>query len=342
MSVMDFKHPPGLTLAVTTSVLFDMSEADAVFREKGTEAFSKYMRERKDVPLKKGEGYEYVEAFASIPGNKVLLASRNSGFTAIRALRALFEDDIIPQQFMFTNGHSPVPYLDIYGVNQFLSVNEDDVRYALARGIPSNLFSHSSQQSPPSIDIPDNVLRMKPSEGQGRVIPLRAFRQAVTPVLHHVFDFDGVLADASSERVYQELKKLEIDKEVLYRKYAEHEGNLMNRPLNQGPKFPFFKAVSEQNQGDFTPNLISIATARSVQAAFRCIYTLANWGIEPNGEIHCLNGAEKGPFLKVMHETTPGKMIFYDDGLGNVESAKRHGITAALIPDEGVPPEPVA
>src|SRR5699024_11877794 len=89
----------------------------------------------------------------------------------------------------------------------FLSGNKADVKEAIEHGLPAGYVDKTEYED----DEADQELRM-------------------------AFDFDAVLADDSSEKVYQE-KGME--------KYKEHELKYGNIPMKQGPLYNFIARISK-------------------------------------------------------------------------------------------------
>ena len=74
------------------------------------------MRERIDDPLRPGVAFDWVRDFAGQPHHDIVMFSRNSALTALRAIKTLAQHDVIPRRFVFTNGKDPVAYLHAYVV----------------------------------------------------------------------------------------------------------------------------------------------------------------------------------------------------------------------------------
>lgn len=323
-------HDDRLTLGITTSVLFDMSEPNAVFERYGINGYRSYMKERIDDPLKPGPIFDWIRDFALQPHHDIVLFSKNSSLTALRSIKTLVEHDIIPRRFIFTNGKDPVSYLSAYKIDNFFSANPDDVLKARLMGVSSVHFDHLKKINPDAFALEGLVPKSNaivPLRGQlegGNVVTLTNKHKNAAQRQHYIFDCDGVLADDTAEDYFRQ-HGLEA--------FQELEKQNMLIPMAPGPSFPFFKKLSDLNhktpQG--APYLISMVTARGVYAAIRSLNTLVHWDIEPNGEIHCVSGAEKGPILKILKDNYKHSAIFFDDGEKNVESAKSHGILAGRI-----------
>lgn len=331
-------HDDRLTIGISTSVLFDMSELNAVFEKYGIDGYRSYMKERIDDPLKPGPILDWLRDYTLQPHHDVVLFSRNSALTALRSIKTLTEHDIIPRRFIFTNGQDPVTYLHAYQIDNFFSTNQSDVLKARQMGVSSVYFDHPEKINLNALTLKADirkdtkVVSLHSQSGDENVVTLTNKYKNAVHRQHYIFDCDGVLTDDTAEDYFKQhgldaFQKLERKNVVV--------------PMGTGPSFPFFKKLSNLNnkvpQG--APYLISMVTARGVYAAIRSLNTLAHWNIEPNGEVHCVSGAEKGPILNLLKNNYKHSAIFFDDGEKNVESARNHGVLAGriLIPPQDGP-----
>lgn len=322
-------------LAVTTSVLFDMAEADAVWlAEKKGElppgSYRAYMIERIDEPLKPGPQYEFIRHFDEFDEHDLILMSHNSALTGIRAIRTLARDGITPANFVFTNGGDITEYLPVYEVDQFYSTNRADVEMADEMNIAAAHYDHIAPTEGLDFDAlikTTNVTRLHrgPVEVRGQHKPALArtarqqkFGKAARP-LPFVFDFDCVIAGSSAEEVFQK-QGLES--------YLQFEAAKLMDAMEEGPWFQEFKDMALHPPGKY---LISIVTARGVASGMRFFNTLAHWAIEPNGEIHCMHGRDKTPILAILQKRFGPSTQFLDDGDKHVARAREAGIISGHV-----------
>lgn len=295
------QNAPMMTYGISTSVLFDMSKEDALFH-KNPQAYKDYMIENADKPLDIRLGFTFLQNVIQHPDMfKIVLISRNSPLTAIRAIRTLANEGIAPAQFLFTNGRSPVPYLNVYGLDRFITTNADDFENAQKSGIPSTLHGHQIIGDPAN-----NKIVMPP--------------KMRIPVHDIVFDIDGVLVDPTSEAFYQQHG---LDA------YKKMEESLLNQHLKEGPFFPYLKKASEVNaQHEDKEILLSIATLRGGFAGIRALYTLYEWGYDFNGIVNCGDGDNKQNILTAIRTEDEKLGItteFIDDQDHNVERGHNAG-----------------
>ncbi len=300
-----------LVVGISATALFDLSEADAVFRSKYDEdketailEYRKYMLEREDDPLEDGTGMPLVKALLDLnkyltekgvsPLIEVVVMSRNSPETGIRVFNNIRQRELPISRHSFTGGESVVDYLDAFYVDLFLTTNIKDAQ----RVIDSGICAVAIVKEPP-----ENIEKIP--EGQVRI----------------AFDGDAVLFDESSELVYkkegmQEFHKSEDDKQDI--------------PMEEGPYATFIKKLSHLQERlpftvEYSPVRIAIVTARNAPAEMRVIKTLREWGVYVD-EIFFLGGLDKSRFLKAFKPH-----IFFDDQEQHLEPAS-HVVPSGKVP----------
>jgi len=299
-----------LVIGISATALFDLSEADAVFRasfekdrDSAIRAYRAYMLERENDALADGTGMPLVQALLGLnryqpkgeaPLVQVVVMSRNSPETGVRVLHNIREKNLPISRHAFTGGESVVDYLEAYDVDLFLTTNPKDA----GKVIDSGSCAAAIVKEPPtsSTRIP---------EGQVRI----------------AFDGDAVLFDESSELVY----KTEGLKE-----FEQHEDRKQSEPMTDGPYATLLRKLSRLQERlpfsvEFSPVRISIVTARSAPAEMRVINTLRHWGVYVD-EVFFLGGLDKS---KVLQAFKPH--IFFDDQDAHLEKA------ATIVPSGKVP-----
>ncbi len=254
-----------LVVAISSRALFDLEESHRVFVEQGVDAYSRYQIAREGEPLAPGPAFALVKKLLALnqprPRVEVVLVSRNSADTGLRAFNSVRHYKLDITRAAFAGGASPFRYLAPFGAQLFLSADPEDVRQALAAGYAAaTLLS-------------------------GRVT-LREDEE-----LRIAFDGDAVLFSDDAERVYQQ-HGLEI--------FDASEAAAADRPLLGGP-FRAFLAALHQIQRDYPPRRCPIrtalVTARGAPAHERVIRTLRAWDIRID-EALFLGGLPKSEFLK--------------------------------------------
>ena len=293
---MPFPIEEKLVVAVASSALFRLDEADAIFRSQGLAAYRKYQREHENTVLAPGIAFPFIrrflkfnELFPETQPVEVVLLSHNDPDTGNRVLRCIDHYKLgITRSAFLTDGH-PVDYIDAYNVSLFLSGNVGDVRDAIRHGFAAGYVLDSKLND----DADDDELRV-------------------------AFDFDGVLADDSAEQVFQSGG---IDQ------FWQSEAKKSAVPLGPGPLADLFSKLSrlhrlEEERRDADPHYhrylrTAIVTARSGPAQLRLATTLRDWDITVD-QTFSLGGMNKSRILKQLRPH-----IYFDDQWSpHLEAAK--------------------
>lgn len=170
-----------LVIGVASSALFDLTESERIYFERGCREYKKYQSENMNVILRKGVAFPFIRRFLSINKSfpkqspvEVVLLSRNSPQTGLRVFRSIQEYGLDISRAAFLTGTSPHAYIPAFNASLFLSANADDVRSAIDENYPA-----------------------------GVVLPSQIIDDESDHELRVAFDFDGVIADDESECVYQ-------------------------------------------------------------------------------------------------------------------------------------------
>ena len=299
-----------LVIGISATALFDLKEADRVFREKFSQdkdsaivEYRKYMLEREDDALEDGTGMPLVKALLELnkyqpegeaPLIEVVVMSRNSPETGIRVLQNIRNNKLKIARHAFTGGESVVDYLEAFGVDLFLTTTVKDAQ----KVIDGKTCAAAILKNPP-----ENCKKIP--EGQVRI----------------AFDGDAVLFDESSEIVY---KSEGLDS------FNRIEDQQQNEPMQEGPYAALLKKLSTLQERlpfsvECSPVRISIVTARNAPAEMRVIKTLRHWGVYVD-EIFFLGGMEKTQVLEAFHPH-----IFFDDQELHIENASK------VVPSGKVP-----
>ena len=290
-----------LIVAISSRALFDFEEENRLFEAQDDRAYMQLQLQRLDQPARPGVAFSLVHkllAFnADTPRVQVVILSRNDPVSGMRVFRSAQHYGLPIERGVFTRGQSPWRYLKPLDAHLFLSVNEADVRGALAAGVPaSRVYPHSAHAS----DAHPLEVRI-------------------------AFDGDAVLFSDEAERVF---RSGGLDA------FQSHERTHSGTPLAPGPFKPLLEALHRlqragQASSDGAASLAApsrtsmrirtaLVTARSAPAHERAIRTLMDWQIEVD-EAMFLGGLAKGEFLR---EFEPD--FFFDDQTGHVDAAAAH------------------
>ena len=194
-----------LVIAVASSALFDLTDSQQVYNEQGVDAYRKYQEENIDNCFPKGVAFPFVrrllklnEVFKNEEPIEIVLLSKNSPETGLRAFRSIKQYGLNISRAAFFSGESPYEYLPAFNVSLFLSADEDDVNNAIAAGYAA-----------------------------GRVLNTAVVDDEEDVELRLAFDFDGVIADDEAEKVFQagDLSQFQ-QHEALYAQNALKDGLL--------------------------------------------------------------------------------------------------------------------
>lgn len=285
---------PFLTVAISSRALFDLDDSDAVYREKGLDAYRLYQIDHENETLAPGPGFPFVTKLLRI--NKllgcrrvdVILLSRNSADTGLRIFNSIASHSLDIRRAAFASGSSPYRYAEAFGCDLFLSTQAEDVMGAVESGIAAATLIGNHHAANP------------------------------TDRLKIAFDGDAVLFADQAERVF---------KEQGLAAFSQSEARAADQPLAGGPFKPFLEGLHKLQRefDDDCPIRTALMTAREAPAHERVIKTLRAWDIRLDESLF-LGGLDKAEFLRAY-----GADVFFDDQAGNCESAQRH-VTAGHVP----------
>ena len=254
-----------LVVAISSRALFDFEEENRLFEAQDDRAYMQLQLQRLDQPARPGVAFSLVRKLLAFntdaPRVQVVILSRNDPVSGMRVFRSAQHYGLPIERGVFTRGQSPWRYLKPLDANLFLSMNEADVRSALAAGVPAaRVYPHSAHAS----DAHPQEVRI-------------------------AFDGDAVLFSDEAERVFRHGG---LDA------FQSHERTHSGTPLAPGPFKPLLEALHRlQRAGALMRIRTALVTARSAPAHERAIRTLMDWQIEVD-EAMFLGGLAKGEFLR--------------------------------------------
>ena len=280
-----------LTVAVSSSALFDLTESDSIYQHEGLEAYRRYQIEHEEQVLEPGEGFLLVKKLLSLNDQlgdspvEVILLSRNSADTGLRVFNSIEAHKLNITRAAFCSGDSPYKYIRAFGSDLFLSTNAEDVRQALDQQVAAATLIGST---------------------------VAGNRRRFSNQLKIAFDGDSVLFSDEAERVFQESG---LDA------FSRSEASSAEEPLEGGPFKNFLFALhklQQQFSDDDLPIRTALVTSRGAPAHERVIKTLRHWDIRLDESLF-LGGRDKGEFLKSFEAD-----IFFDDQAVHCENASSH------------------
>ena len=280
-----------LTVAVSSSALFDLTESDSIYQNEGLEAYRRYQIQHEEQVLEPGEGFLLVKKLLSLNDQlgdspvEVILLSRNSADTGLRVFNSIEAYKLNITRAAFCSGDSPYKYIRAFGSDLFLSTNAEDVRQALDQQVAAATLIGST---------------------------VAGNRRRFSNQLKIAFDGDSVLFSDEAERVFQESG---LDA------FSRSEASSAEEPLEGGPFKNFLFALhklQQQFSNDDLPIRTALVTSRGAPAHERVIKTLRHWDIRLDESLF-LGGRDKGEFLKSFEAD-----IFFDDQAVHCENASSH------------------
>jgi len=280
-----------LVVGISATALFDLSEADKLFKTEyeihpnnAIDIYRAYMLKNENITLAEGIGFSFIKALLDLnryqekdtPLVEVVVLSRNSPDTGVRVLNTIRELNLNITRSAFTAGESSADYIEAFDIDLFLTTDEKDAQKVIDSGICASAVLAIPPEYKPN--IPDGQVRI-------------------------AFDGDAVLFDESSELVY---KTSGIDA------FHQNEEKSKNIPMNEGPFASFLKKLARLQERlpmkvEYSPVRIAIVTARNAPSDIRVIKTLREWGVYVD-EAFFLGGIEKSKILESFKAH-----IFFDD-----------------------------
>lgn len=291
-----------LVVGISSTALFDLSEADKIFKEKNHNdpdsaiaEYREYMLQHENERLSNGTGMPLVESLLQLNDHKkdpsdacpiveVVVISRNSPETGFRVLNEIRQRELPITRSAFIAGEDSTKYLEAFYVDLFLTTNEEDAQ----RVIDSRVCAAAVVKKPPK----ENNIHS-------------------TDQVRFAFDADAVLFSEDSELINQTKGLTE---------FWRLEDENQDIPLPEGPLANLLKKLSKIQmrlieKKEYSPVKLAIMTARNSPAEMRVIKTLRKWEIYID-QAFFLGGLQKKRFLKAFNPH-----IFFDDQDSHLEPA---------------------
>lgn len=281
-----------LVVGISATGLFDLEEADSLFRElamsdpdRAIGEYRAYMREREAQPLEPGTGFPLVRALLALnehhregepPLVEVVVMSQNSPDTGVRVLNSIRHHKLPISRSAFTGGERVTDYLPAFDVDLFLTTRAEDAQRVLDSGVSAAAVV---RRPPPHLStLPVNQVRI-------------------------AFDGDAVLFSGASEQVFKEHGLTE---------FHRREDEAKDIPLPEGPYATFLKKLARLQDRlpvrvEYSPVRLALVTARNSPADLRVINTFREWRVYVD-EAFFLGSVDKSKVLAAFHPH-----IFFDD-----------------------------
>lgn len=288
-----------LVIGISSRALFNLEAEEAIFQQRGLDAYRQHQLAHENEILKPGSGFALVKALLKLnqltPGQRlveVVIMSRNSSETSLRIFNSIAHYGLDISRAVLAGGASLSSYLQAFNVSLFLSLHEDDVQAAINAGVASALL----------YQLAENVADLE----QIRI----------------AFDGDAVIFSDEAEKIYQ-AQGIEA--------FEQHERENAKKPLPEGPFARLLVALSfiqnnfKAPDGRALPLRTALVTARSSPAHERVIRTLRAWNIAID-ETFFMGGVNKSAVLAAFKPH-----MFFDDQHGHCMHA------SSVVPTGRVP-----
>ena len=217
-----------MVVGISSRALFDLDKENAIFEKEGLDAYRTYQIEHEEEVLAPGSGFALVKALLHLNALskerlvEVLILSRNGADTSLRIFHSIEHYGLDITRAVLSGGEGLANYLEAFGVDLFLSADEDDVQAAIDAGFAAGIIYPHRER------YPDDQLQQ----------------------IRIAFDGDAVLFSDESERIYQQ-QGLEA--------FVEYERANAKKPLPKGPFANLLKTLSRL-QESFPPDQVPIRT----------------------------------------------------------------------------------
>lgn len=257
-----------LTIGVSTRALFDLEEEHEIFVSQGARAYVNYQIEHEKEVLSPGPAFGLIRALLDLNKEEspalteVIIMSQNSADASLRIFNSIDAYGLDISRAALTTGQPIAPYLKAYGVDLYLSADEEDVKAAIDSGVAAGIIMKQSEEYAQNVE-------------QIRI----------------AFDGDCVLFSDEAQKIF-DLKGLAA--------FDEYEKQKAKEPLAAGPFANLLFAISKiqaQYEPDRVPIRTALVTARMAPAHERVIRTLQAWNVRID-EAHFLGGRDKAMVLK--------------------------------------------
>lgn len=338
-----------LVIAFTLGSIIDTKKAEEVFEKEGTAAYHAILKKHhsKNSIFNPGPALGTMMALRrlnnSVPDDvlniRFVLVSKIDPNPRIHSvlmdsMNHYFEENKVKINSDHNYGFDMISLTGGEDVSPFLKAVNTDLVFTTSEGSAKELFLNKiSSVCVKNIDAKNNAELYERRNGDIVVLS----------------DFDGVMGDAESEKVFQSAIKNNIEP---IGAFLDHEENLKEVPMELGPLGKTIQKLSRvvkyQNKLQMKSGerqevevKIIVVTARSGQAKDRFFNTLICHNIEIS-QCHMLQGTNKNYILSILGKTNKGKtLLFFDDSRSHyLRSLELEEIVSIWVPnDENTPVE---
>ena len=143
-----------LVVGISSRALFDLDKEHEIFEKEGLDAYRTYQIEHEEEVLAPGSGFALVKALLHLNALskerlvEVLILSRNGADTSLRIFHSIEHYGLDITRAVLSGGEGLANYLEAFGVDLFLSADEDDVQAAIDAGFAAGIIYPHRERYP--------------------------------------------------------------------------------------------------------------------------------------------------------------------------------------------------
>jgi len=146
-----------LIVGISAQALFDLEAEEEIQRTRNAEEYRRHQVQRDGDTLEPGRAMPLVQALQRISERsarrfELVVFSRASADSSPRIFASMHEHAVHATRAAFTGGEPVAAYLRAFHVDLFLSAQEEDVRAALAAGMPAAVVTARSEDAKQPVD----------------------------------------------------------------------------------------------------------------------------------------------------------------------------------------------
>jgi 5'-nucleotidase len=141
-----------LAIGISARGLFELDSGEQILREHGKAAYRRHQLEQGDQTLPAGPGLPVLKALmrGAQPANRgidLVVLSECAAEFSLPVISSARQESLEVDRAAFTGGESLVPYLQAFGVDLFLSADQDEVAQAMTAGTAAALVCSDPQET---------------------------------------------------------------------------------------------------------------------------------------------------------------------------------------------------
>lgn len=305
-----------IRISVSLGSVLDTKKLDDIYYSEGKEEFNKKLRKinNNNELLRVGPSLGLINYLSDIKNVELVLISKFSADSELMMTIAQSINKYLQgehgfnnfQQTIFSDGEDIVRIHKELKIDLAITTNNITLKELIAAGIPSIQIKNISHEQ--------NLENYERSKNGITIIS----------------DFDGVIADSSSEEVFQNAIKEGDENPV--ETFLRHESDKIVLPMKRGPLVSLIKIIAANKNSN---NELHIVTARNGSVSERVILTLKEFEINAN-QFWFMAGYNKNIAIEnIISKDNNNLILFLDDGKAHFERSNNiTRVVSALVGSE--------